>query len=66
MKIIIKPNSEKIEEKWIPAGMIIFPGEGTQTERAERCYETKLNTKEEADNYFVLASEKKYKIQRVK
>ena len=62
VKIIIKPNSEKIERKWTPAGMIIFPSDGVQTEHAERYYENKFETKEEADQYFVQVSSKKYKI----
>jgi hypothetical protein len=62
IKIVVKPNSERADSKWIPAGMIVFPNSGTQIEHAERYYENKFDTKEEADRYFVQASNKKYKI----
>jgi len=60
IKVIVKPNSETSDSKWIPAGMIVFPSGGAQTEHAERYYENKFDTKKEADQYFVQASNKKY------
>lgn len=62
INIIIKPNSEKNGDKWTPAGMVKFPSGPTFTERAERCYEIQFDTEEEADQYFLQASRKKYKI----
>jgi hypothetical protein len=62
IKVVVKPNSEKADGKWIPAGLIIFPSGSAQSEQAERCNESKFDTKEEADLYFIQASNKKYKI----
>ena len=62
MKIIIKPNSEKRDDKWIPAGSIIFPAGITQTENTEFYYENRFDTKEKADKYFIENSNKKYMI----
>lgn len=62
INIVVKPDSEKIGDKWTSAGMIKFPSGSTLTERAERYYEIQFDTKEEADQYFLQASRKKYKI----
>ncbi len=62
MKIIIKPSSRQDGDKWIPEGMASFPNGPDLTERKEWCENIKFNTKEEADQYFVQACEKKYRI----
>ena len=61
-KTTIKANSKKVGTKWMPVGMIIFLSAGVQTEHVARYYETKFDTKEEANQYFVQASKKKYRI----
>lgn len=63
MKVIIRPNSRQDGEKWIPEGMVSFPSGPNLTERRELCEDTMLNTKEEADQYFIEVCKKKYKVQ---
>jgi hypothetical protein len=55
----IKPNSEYVNNKWIPSGLIVFSSDGVQTEHVDRYYENKFNSKEEADKYFIQANNKK-------
>ena len=62
MKIIIKPNSRQDGDNWIPEGMVGFPSGPDLTERKEWCEDAKFDTKEEADQYFMQACKKKYKI----
>ena len=62
INIVIKPNSELRNGKWIPSGMIGFPSGPTLTERAETYDKVELDTKEEADRYFMQASKKRYKV----
>lgn len=61
IKVVIKPNSRQQNSAWIPEGMIIFPSGATQTERSES-YSKKFETKEQADQYFLQMSNKKYRI----
>lgn len=59
---IIKPNSRKVDNKWIPEGMVSFINGRNLTERKEWCENVKFNTKEEADQYFIQKCKEKYKI----
>ena len=61
IKIIIKPDSEKISNKWVPAGIIRFSSGPTLIERVERYYEVKFDTKRKADQYFLETSCERYK-----
>ena len=60
--IVVKPDSHKEGDKWIPDGMIQFYDGPTLKEHRETYYEIKLDNKESADRYFIEASKKKYKI----
>lgn len=61
--VIINPAAEKQNDnKWIPCGLIIFPKNGSQVERAENYSNKKFDTKEEANQFFLQASKKRYKI----
>ncbi len=62
INIIIKSSSEKIDNKWMPAGIVRFPSGPTHTERVERCYDVKFDTEEEANQYFMQVCKKKYRI----
>ena len=62
INIVIKPSSEKMGDKWIPAGVIKFPSGPTLTERVERYYEIKFDASKEANQYFLQASHRRYKI----
>lgn len=59
---IIKPNSQQVDNKWIPEGMVSFLDELNLTERKEWCGNVKFNTKKEANQYFVQMCKRKYKI----
>ena len=61
IKIIIKPSSRQQNKTWIPEGMIIFPSGATQTERSES-YSKKFETKEQANQYFLQMSNKRYRV----
>ena len=60
--MIINPSSRKDGDKWIPEGMIGFPSGPDLTERKEWCEDAKFDSKGEADQYFMQASKRKYKI----
>jgi len=62
MKVIIDPHSERENNKWIAAGIIRFPDGATFTERTERYFEVKFDTKEEADAYFLKTSYGRYQV----
>ncbi|MCK4387028.1 MAG: hypothetical protein KAV41_03040 [Candidatus Pacebacteria bacterium] len=44
------------------AGIVQFPSGATHTERVEQCYDVKFDTEEEANQYFMQACKKKYRI----
>lgn len=62
LKVVIKPDSHQgADKKWIPSGMIIYPSGGSQTEHLESYGDVGLKTKEEADCYFTIASNRKHR-----
>ena len=61
IKITIKPSSIKDKLGWMPDGMVQFPSGQILTERRESYKDLRYQTKDEADNYFEIACEKKYK-----
>ncbi|MCH7883597.1 hypothetical protein IIA95_04290 [Patescibacteria group bacterium] len=62
INIDIKPDSRREGEKWIPDGMVRFPSGPDLTEHREFFESPKFDTKEEADQYFMQACKKKYRI----
>lgn len=62
MNIVITPNSRKSGNKWIPEGMVSFVNGPNITERKEYFENTKFDTEEEVNQYFMQVLHKKYKI----
>ena len=62
INIVVKANSRQDGDKWVPEGMVSFPSGPNLTERREWCENAKFDTKEEADQYFMQACKKKYRI----
>jgi len=60
--IVVKSNSKQVDKEWIPEGMVLFISGPHLTERPEYFKNIKFDTKKEADQYFMQAIYRKYKI----